>query len=417
MHLAPALTHLNDVIDVGGVRLCLSAPPRHAKSETACFHLIAKYLATHPDHLVAYCSYSARIAESRSKTIREYAVRAGCSLSPDTRSAGEWRTREGGGLLARGVEGALTGFGVQLLVIDDPFRDRAEAESIVMRNKVWDWWTSTAYTRLEAMQTSAIVTHTRWAIDDPIGRITEFDADRWKYINLPALSHNDTVALWPERWPVSALLERRKLIGEYDWSSLYQGEPRPRGANVFNGCYFGNPNDIQMRRIVVGLDLAYTSKTYSDWNVAVVLGHGIDGQYYVLEVLRRRCQTPQFIAILKEMLARYSWPAVMMYVGGVEKGVTDFAETLGVKIHTEPAKADKFVRAQPVAAAWNAGKILLPNDVSPESWRGAFVSEISTFTGLGDLHDDQVDALAAAFDKLTIPPPARGVGQTRLTPF
>jgi predicted phage terminase large subunit-like protein len=106
---------------------------------------------------------------------------------------------------------------------------------------------------------------------------------------------------------------------------------------------------------------------------------------------------------------------MLWYTSTTEKGLADLLrEESGFRITGEVAKGDKFVRAQPVAAAWCAGNVLLPRKAS---WIGEFVTEVCGFTGVHDRHDDQVDALAAAFDRLHAPPLPRGMGQTQIMPF
>jgi len=197
---------------------------------------------------------------------------------------------------------------------------------------------------------------------------------------------------------------------------MYLGMPRPRGTGVFNDTTTYDAEKLPKRlKIVVGIDLAYTEKTYSDWSVAVVLGQDPETKLvYVLEVLRDQCAAPKFIESLKKLLERHGWPSVFSYIGGTERGVVDFFTSQGVKVQTEQAKQDKFVRAQPVAAAWNDGKVLIPNR---GEWVNAFISELKMFTGVGDKHDDQVDALAGAYHKLSVPPPARGLGTSPLMPY
>jgi len=231
-HFLDTLQDLEACLGKGKQRICISAPPRHGKSDLL-FHLIARYLVDNPTKLVAYAGYGAKMAESKSRTIREYFLRAGGQLSTDSKAAHEWRTTQGGGLMAVGVEGPLTGFGISLLVIDDPYRSRAEAESATIRENIEDWWRSVARTRLEPGG-SICITHTRWHPDDLIGHLK--DMPGWKYYNFPAITP-DGEALWPERFSIDDLNEIRREVGEYDWAALYMGAPRPRGGALFSGIH------------------------------------------------------------------------------------------------------------------------------------------------------------------------------------
>ena len=121
------------------------------------------------------------------------------------------------------------------------------------------------------------------------------------------------------------------------------------------------------------------------------------GAFYVLEVVRVQLAAPDFVRRLAALQARYGGARLCGFFGGTERGTLDMARDLGLQIEARPAVEDKFTRCQPVAAQWNAGKVLLPR-AAP--WLDAFVSEVVSFTGVGDRHDDQVDALAGAFSVL-----------------
>lgn len=216
-------------------RWLVSIPPRHSKTETV-LHAIAWWLRRRPYDSIGYVSYAADIARSKSREARNYAREAGVQLADDSAALHEWRTPQGGGCLATGVGGPLTGHGVNLLIVDDPFKNRQEADSPTIRENVHQWFTSTAMTRVEPGG-SVIVVHTRWHEDDLIGRLSKDGG--WQVLNLPALSvegkPSDTgEALWPERWPREALLARKAEVLPWDWDSLYQGAPKPKQGLIFD---------------------------------------------------------------------------------------------------------------------------------------------------------------------------------------
>lgn len=167
----------------------------------------------------------------------------------------DWWTTTGGGLRATGVGGGLTGHGADLLICDDPHKDRAEADSLRLRDAVWDWWSSTALSRLSPGAPVCLI-QTRWHPDDLAGRVlkrqgrTE-DGGRWKVIHLPAFAdHALTGGADPlGRAPGVPLphpklpddtdqlraywADRRSESTPRDWGALYMGNPKPReGALV-----------------------------------------------------------------------------------------------------------------------------------------------------------------------------------------
>lgn len=227
--------------------------------------------------------------------------------------------------------------------------------------------------------------------DDLSGRLI---AQGWPVINLPALS-DDGRALWPERYPASELAKIREQIGEYEWASLYQGQPRSKGGRVFGDVHFYEKLPEAHYRVVVGVDLAYTSKKHSDYSVAVALAEH-QGTYYVVDVVRVQEEAPRFFDRMLQL--QRTWPGArfIWHASTTERGLSDMMSSHGLNISAELASSigDKFARAQPIAAAWNAGKVLVRRDAP---WASTFVSEMAAFTGINDRHDDQVDAAASAF--------------------
>lgn len=425
-HLAAVVPYL-EAIDERPQAFALSAPPRHGKSVLVNHH-VARQMIRHPGIRVAYGCYSLDLAGFNSMEVKDILTSNQIELDRNQNSKEEWRLANGSVFKCVAPGSGFTGRGADLIVIDDPYKGRTEAESGRIRDATWSWFTAVAITR-RSPHASVIVTHTRWNIDDLIGKVTKTHG--WPYVNLPAILE-DNVALWPDEWTKDKLEEIKSLIGPYEWASLYMGEPRPRGGAVFGDphTYGGDlpsssgetrvPNPCQLpakfKRITIGIDCAYTKKTHSDYSVAVVLGVDDKDTHYVLDVVRKQCEAPAFGAALKELRLKWGNPPIYWYVGGIEKGIADFMRnSLGVPVKDIIAKDDKFVRAQAVAAAWNSGRVRVP--AHDERWSSAFLSEVLLFTGLDDPHDDQVDALAAAFIPSAGKKVVRGVSQQRLLSF
>lgn len=403
VHLDPLVQALERSWDEPIKRTC-HAPPRHGKTDTL-LAFIALSLLRHPERTLGFISYEADVAKSKSRKARLWAEASGVTLAEDSRKLNEWRTREGGGLLAGGVGGPLTGHGLNCIIIDDPYKNRVQAESAAYRAMVTDWWNDVAETRIEPGG-SAFICHTRWHHDDLIGHVHGGeDSATWEHINLMALGPGK-VALWPERWDAVALEAKRKAVGEYTWASLYQGHPRPRGGAVFEG------DVVSYQRLPdsgltfsIGLDLAYSERTSSDYSVAVVMARA-GNDYFVVDVVRAQLPAPSFAARVRALLLKYPTAQVRWYAAGTEMAAAQFFRKEGIPISALNPKGDKFTRAMPLAAAWNRGSVLLPSYSVP--WAEDLVSEVKSFTGVRDLHDDQVDAMAAAYDLLEAPrAPAR----------
>jgi len=220
-HLKPLTNALERIAKGESVFLCISVPPRHGKKETL-LNFIPYFIQRHSEKTVVYCSYAQRQSESKTLKSQGLIKQIGLSVSDTMANREEFRLASGGGILTTGVGGALTGQGADVLLIDDPIKNREEAESPVMRDKVWGWFEDVAETRLEP-NSSVIVCMTRWHSDDLIGRILA-NRKEYEYIRLPALADglspdgkteqpdilNRTLdaPLWPERYAF-ALISRR----------------------------------------------------------------------------------------------------------------------------------------------------------------------------------------------------------------
>jgi predicted phage terminase large subunit-like protein len=403
-------------IDAGEVvRALVSYPPQHGKSDLFV-NGVARLLRRKPWLRNAYVCYGDTLVRKKSRQCRDAAIAAGVRLRDDSHAINDWQTVDGGGLVSTGVGGPLTGQPVDgLLVVDDPHKDRADAESALSRERVHDWWNSTAKPRLHPTA-SAIIPHTRWHDDDLIGRLSKemkpgpggTMVPAWEVINVPAIKA-DGSPLWHLR-PLEFLEEQRRG-SEYDWWSLWMGSPRPRGTAVFRGAKFYDDLPATYR-VGKGADLAYTAKTRADYSCGLVLLEGGVNEkglpiYYVAEVRREQVEAPTFVRTLAGLNVSYPTGSWHWFCSTTEKGVAHVVSDgdSGVVIDPVLATSDKFVRAQPVAAAWNDGRVLVPR-AAP--WLKPFVDELGVFSGVGDKKDDQVDALASAFASLDIAPRATG---------
>ncbi len=392
-HLAPLIDILERIKAGEPIKAVVHTPPRHGKTETL-LHAIPWMLEDHPDWTMGYTTYNAQLAHSKSRVSLNLALNAGIDLV--TTNLHEWRTPERGGCLSVGIGGTLTGQGLNFGIVDDPVKNRLEAESSTYRERTWDWFTDVFLTRIEP-NGSVIVNMARWHPDDLAGRL--INEKGWQYICLPALTgpEETQVSLWPERWSVQELLSKKADLGVYTWESLYQGAPRPRGGSVF-----GDPHSYAasalpfIAKTGMGMDLAYTAKTSSDYSVLVVMRFA-EGCWYVIDVVRAQMRAPQFKSVLSQYAGRYPGTKIRWYAAGTEIGSADFLRDGKTPVTSFHPNGDKFTRAIDYAAMWNAGKILVPEEAP---WLNEFIQEHVNFTGVNDSHDDQVDAAVAAFDSL-----------------
>jgi predicted phage terminase large subunit-like protein len=399
--------------------LIITMPPRHSKTETVKAWL-EWMLGQHPESEAIYASYAVRLARTSSRSIRNE-VATGLAfpryfphvgLAADAQGATDWGTTRKGFFRAAGVGGSITGMGASLAVIDDPLKDRKAAESEVVREGVWEWFTSALLTRL-APGARVVLMHTRWHPDDLAGRVLERLADgedaelgglTWTHLNLPALAEeNDPlgraagVPLWPKRFGLKKLLGMQ-ATDAYNFEALYQQRPRKRGGQVFSDAPTRYSTPLQDVRLTITCDTASSKRSTADYTAFVVLagtGHGPGLYADVLEVQHARLNLAQLTVTAQDLQARYGVPVVVEETAQ-SMPIIEHLRMNGVVVRAVRPLGDKFTRSQPAATAWNAGRIRVPLAMVP--WLAAFLSELAAFTGTdADVHDDQVDALAYAW--------------------
>lgn len=279
-------------------RLMVFMPPRHGKSELASRRFPAWYLGTRPTNQIIAASYNSELASDFGRDVRnivasrEYRNLYDVGLAPDSQAANRWHTSAGGSYVAAGVGTAITGRGAHVLLIDDPIKDREEADSTHTRDRVWDWYTSTAYTRL--MPGGAIVLiQTRWHEDDLAGRLINaqkrLGGDTWDVLELKA--ETEGKALWPEWYPIEELERIKSVIGPRDWSALYQQSPIPDGKAVFSRQWlrwYHTALTGDGMNVYVICDPAGEKKKGSDRTAIWVVGLNADNNYYLLDFVYDR---------------------------------------------------------------------------------------------------------------------------------
>lgn len=400
-HLRPLLETFDRIAAGEKVEAVFHAPPQHGKTDTT-LHGIAYVLSRWPSWPIQYISYNQTIAETKSAGARRLATEVGIEFQEDRRTLGYWQTREGGGLLATGI-GQSAGFPARLVIVDDPYRNRQDAESAAYRKHALEWFQDVALARRHK-DASTLIFSTRWNPKDLSGTFID---QGWPYYRLPAIQDREAVdydprpigePLWPALKPQRFLDEIQGQVGEYTWASVWQGTPRSRGGSLFGPATYYDELPRLGFRAAIGFDLAYTARTHADYSVAVVLLR-IGERFFVADVVRVQVEAPSFGPVLRRLQEQWRAPAYI-YAAGPEKGSVDFIRRdFRVNANVLPMTGDKFVRAQAAAAAWNAGRVLVPRSAP---WLDAFLDELGDFTGVDDDHDDQVDALAPAYNVLHV---------------
>lgn len=379
------------------VRAVVSVPPQHGKSQLLLHHLV-RLVQEQPQLQSAYVGYGTEFARDQAalaEVIAREASRsdsAGPPIPFQRKTVGSWATTSGGGVYWTGIGGPLTGRRVDgILIVDDPYKGRLEAESEVHRRRVLDWWHAVALPRVNPGG-SVVVVQARWTDTDLAGQLIA--AGGWEVVNLPAILEEGT-ALWPSQRPLEFLQEIRERIGPYDWNSLYLGRPQPRGDRLMRGVHtYVEAPDLAP---VAGIDLAYTTSARNDRSVAIE-ARVEAGVIYLTQAILGRFEIERFADLLSELEAEQflfePGPSEQALIRLFNDRLTQAGSPARVVV-SETRTVDKFAASQPLLALWNAGRVRVPDPDSGHyaPWVAEVVRECLSFTGTGAEADDVVDAL------------------------
>jgi len=412
-HIGFLDSEITDAIACGDAKIMINMPPRHGKSELVSFALPLWHLINFPDKKIILVSYEQTFATQWSRrirdTIKENAADIGIDVSSDS-SAVQYFEIKGrrGSLSAVGAGGPLTGRGADLLIIDDPIKNAEEAMSEAQRDKLFDWFLSVAFSRLEPSG-NCILLMTRWHSDDLCGRLLAHQDD-WKQLKIPAVAgRNDIIgreegdALWPERFDIARLKYLEKFYGAFYWESLMQQEPFIREGNYFKRSDFKiiepdlfikmyRPHEY---RVYCSVDLAISQSEKADYTVFCIFAI-LGNQIFVFDVIRQRLTFPE--ARKTALQIHKIWDIELFLVEEVQYQA---AFTQSLRENNLPVKAmkplkDKFTRSLPMQTIVSQGLVSLFNN----NYVTAFLDELQSFPG--GKHDDMVDAfcyISAVYSK------------------
>lgn len=413
-HLNQVTRYLKTDGSEGINRLIITAPPRHGKSESVR-HFVAYTLAQRPGLRVILASYSHHLAYESSRRIRNlmqsdaFKVRyPDVRLDPHRASTKQWEIlNTPGGCVAAGVGGSITGFGANLICLDDPTKSRHEAESVPYRTRLKNWYNADLRTRLQPPG-AIVVLATRWHDDDLPGYLLADDIENWTVLHLPALAGDDDplgrepgAALWPERFPVSELEKLREQLGPYDFEALYQGQPIPRTDALFDVSKVEIVDVVPRCKYVVRFyDLALSTRKGADYSAGALLGIADDETVILLDMYhKQRNPVNLFEDIIGQ--AAIDGPDVHIRLEADNAARVQLDHLLSDErmrpftIDAVSPVGSKYVRASPVASRVNAGKLI----IRCANWNRKFLDELSVFPA--GKHDDMVDALSGAYTMLS----------------
>lgn len=397
-------------------RLMINMPPRHGKSMEASEFFPAFYLGHHPDHQILHTAYNQELVDGFGRKVRNQlkdelynVLFPGTVLADDSQAANKFNTTQLGAYFAVGVGGSATGRGAHLLLIDDPVKDREDADSERMRQTLKDWYTSVAYTRL--MPGGAIVIiQTRWHEDDLSGwLLREHEHEKWEVLNLPAWDDNEAPkeALWPEMYPIERLRQIRQTLPPRDWEALYMQRPRAGiGAEFRRGWlnHYTDVNPAGMFKIML-VDPASGKRENNDHTSIWMIGLGEDENYYVLDMVRDRLNlTERAEAVFrlhrkwKPGQVRYERYGMMADIEHIKSEMNKRSYRFSIiEVGGATKKEDRIRRLVPL---FERGRVWFPQALAYTNGQGKQIDMVHHFIEEEYLafpvgrHDDMLDALA-----------------------
>jgi predicted phage terminase large subunit-like protein len=400
--------------------LLVEVPPRHGKSTIISEYTPAWYVGTFPDRRVILASYEADFASTWGAKARNHLEDFGRELygvrvNQRSKSAKRWDLeRQPGGMVTAGVGGPITGKGAHLLIVDDPVKNAEQAMSETIREKHWDWWLSTARTRLEPGALVAVLM-TRWHEADLGGRMlqaAEDGGDPVTELRFPALAlEGDPLgrepgeALWPDRYSAEYLAHTKEVLGAYWWAAMYQGTPTPDEGGIFDRRhfrYFDLTEDGAVLRYPDGdtklygfdwlrkltyVDLAISEKETADYTVATEIWVTPEADMLVRAVSRDRIPGPD----QADFLETHQVGVLKVEEIGYQAALIKQLARRGVAVEPVYPDKDKVTRASAAGALYKGGKVY---HLAGAEWLADFEHELLAFPA-GE-HDDQVDTIAYA---------------------
>jgi len=380
---------VEDVKSGKSPRLFISMPPRHSKSETMTKKYPAWVIGNNPDFEIIIASYSMDLARDFGKiardTYREHS-KSGTgifnTIIDRDKSAGDnWGILEHrGAVVSTGVGGSATGKGAHIAIIDDPFKNREDANSRLQRDKVWAWYQSTIRTRL-APGGGIIIIQTRWHEDDLVGRIVKEmengTGETFESIVLPAIAEENDILgrkvgepLWEERYGINELENIKKAIGSREFSALYQQKPQVEDGGLFKRQYF-KYFDVKNDFIIADdknvnikdcfyfqtIDTAMSTHKNNDFTAIATFICDREWNLYLVDLMLERLEVPDQWNLIKQYRHKYNlrFQAIESKSSGI--GIMQQAKREGMPLKELKADTDKMTRALNISVMFENGKV------------------------------------------------------------
>lgn len=383
-------------------RLMIFIPPRHGKSELASTRFPAWYLGRHPTKQVMACSYNDDLASDFGRKVRNLIadplfveIFPESGIDPKSSAATRFHTVKKGTYIAAGVGGPITGRGADILLIDDPVKNREEAYSETKRKSTWEWYQTDVFPRLQP-NGSIILIMTRWHKSDLAGRILKDSGEQWTVLILPAIAEIDDNdrkqgdALWPEFYPIEVLQNIKTEIGSMAFASLYQQRPSLEEGNIIQRSWIRHYDTLPKDTIMIqSWDMSFKDTTSGSYVVGQVWAKK-GAEYYLIDQIRKRMDFVDTLRAVRDMTNR--WPEATLKLVEDKANGPAVISALKKEIHglvEVGPDGSKEARLSAVSPLFQAGNVYIPH---PDQcrWVEDFTEELCSFPSVAN--DDQCDA-------------------------
>jgi predicted phage terminase large subunit-like protein len=388
--------------------IALNMPPRHSKSMTITETLPSYYLGKFPEDRVIEISYNDTFARKFGKKNKEKVRQFGKDLfnieiAKDSSAHDEWSLDNNiGGMISRGVLSGITGQGADLMIIDDPIKNREEADSETHREKIWDEWIDSFSSRLHP-GAIVILILTRWHEDDLQGRLLNPEYGqplKWQVYNFPLeAEENDLLGrkqgepLWSERYGYSFIEERKRYPSSFN--ALYQGRPTSQEGNILKRDWWRYYDVLPKMAVeIMSIDATFKDEDDSDF-VAIQVWGKVGADMYLIDAMKARMNFPTTLQAIRNMAKKHP-NAITRLVEDKANGSAIIAmlhHEIGGMIPVNP-EGGKVARVNAVSPYIESGNVYLPRNAE---WIHDFVEECAAFPR--GKHDDSVDAMSQALNR------------------
>ena len=396
-----------EAVECGDIRkLAVFMPPGSAKSTYASILFPPWLMQRQPKANLLAASHTTELAEKWGRRVRnlvnQHSETLGIAPDPLSQAAGRWALTSGAEYYSAGVGTGIAGFRAKYGIIDDPIRSRQDADSELIRDRIWDWYINDFRTRL-VPGAAEILIQTRWHEDDLAGRA--LNHSKWHVISLPAIAEeNDQLGreVGEPLWDDDAygygeqIQDLRRNTPARTWSALYQQRPAPEDGDYFKAEWlrpYEKTPALDTLRVYGGSDYAVTADG-GDFTVHAVVGIDPEGRMYLLDLWRKQASSDVWVEAFCDLVKQWKPIGWAEEHGQIKSGVGPFLEKRQrerkayVMREQFPTRGDKAVRAQSIRGRMALEGLYVPHSAT---WYPELRSELLSFPA--GKHDDQVDAL------------------------